>query len=198
MKKLTAFLLLLALLLAGCTRPSVSPKMWIEPASLSEKEQNLADLLGMNSTHRLFDFSLADGAQSVRFNIYELTDGHWQSVSGGGHTLTASSGRLAMSAENPAFDFRIAIQCGQDVFSSKQTASETLDFSGMSRASASLSHRAEVLWNQEIPIFLQIVTSKTEIRTLDPEFFHTPEVFAPYDHDHIYAATVQFSQSPLQ
>ena len=58
--------------------------MTIAPAQLTEEEQNLADLLALGmESHHIFSFQ-AKGAKSLHFNVYELADGNWSPLPGGG------------------------------------------------------------------------------------------------------------------
>ena len=49
--------------------------MYIEPAQLTEEEKEIVSLLGLNTEHRIFDFSLDESVQSIQVNTYRLVDG---------------------------------------------------------------------------------------------------------------------------
>lgn len=99
MKRAWAMLLsvLLIFTLSACTQ-SNTHQMYIEEAQLTEEEQNIANLLGVNQDYRLYDFKLDDTVKSIQINTYELTDGKWHLVSGGGGlSFEDSCGRFALS-----------------------------------------------------------------------------------------------------
>lgn len=60
-------------------------KMYIEPAQLTEEEEKIVALLGLNTEHCIFDFSLDESVQSIQVNTYRLVDGEWKLETGGGN-----------------------------------------------------------------------------------------------------------------
>ncbi len=81
--------------LSACTEKSPD-QMYIEEAQLTEEEKAIAELLGLNQDYRLFDFEVDDTVKSMQINTYELTDGQWHMIAGGGgQAFEDSEGRLA-------------------------------------------------------------------------------------------------------
>lgn len=64
-------------------------------------------------------------------------------------------------------------------------------------ATSLLSRQEEIRYEEEIPLAIQIVTTKNEIRSFDTSYFFHPEEYEQYGYDHVYAVTVLFSQKPL-
>ena len=197
MKRLTALLLslILALLLFGCAEQS--PAMYIQPAQLTQTEQNLADLIGTNLDDHIFDFKVDGTVQKISINAYELVDGQWERFyGGGGRPFTDPKGRLMVDFEDLEKGLRDAIQSENHNGSTKIETHTEFDTTGMHRATSMLNQKTEI-YEQEIPLAVQILTTKNEIRSFDVTYFHYPEEYEKYNHDHIYAVTVLFSQEPL-
>lgn len=74
---------------------------------------------------------------------------------------------------------------------------ETGEPDGMATTTSYLSNRTEIVYEKEVPIAVQIVTSKNEISSYDPEYFFQPEEYEKFGYEHVYALTVLFSQEPL-
>lgn len=199
MKKILALLALLALL-AGCSAEA-APSMYIEPAKLDEKEEAVAKLLGADTDQHLFDVVLDGTAKKVSVNTYELEDGEWKLVTGGGGMALkegVKEGRMAFGFEDLRGEYREAVQFGKDFTAVKYGSPDALDDpEGMGRATSLLSDRTEIVYEKEIPLAIQINTTKNEVRSYDPEYFFQPEEYEKFGYEHVYALTVTFSQEPL-
>lgn len=201
MKKIAALLALLALVLSGCTAEA-APEMYIEPAQLSEEEEAVAKLLGADTDQHLFDVVLDGTAKKMRTAIYELVDGEWQVRSAGRMALDegTAKGRMAFGFDDLRGEYREAIQFESGDFSAiKHGRAEELEErdSNLSRTIAYLSNRREIVYDREIPLVVQINTSKNEVSSYDPEYFFQPEEYEKFGYEHVYALTVTFSQEPL-
>ena len=199
MKKVIALFALLALL-AGCSAEA-APSMYIEPAELDEKEEAVAKLLGADTDQHLFDVVLDGTAKKVSVNTYELEDGEWKLVTGGGGMALkegVKEGRMAFGFEDLRGEYREAVQFGKDFTAVKYGSPDALDDpEGMGRATSLLSDRTEIVYEKEIPLAIQINTTKNEVRSYDPEYFFQPEEYEKFGYEHVYALTVTFSQEPL-
>lgn len=202
MKKAFALLALLALVLSGCTAEA-APEMYIEPAQLSEEEEAVAKLLGADTDQHLFDVVLDGTAKKVSVCTYELVDGAWELRSGGGGMALEEDdtrARLAFGFDDLRGKFRQAIQFGSGDYSAVSHApAEEFEErnSALGRTIAFLSNRTEIVYEQEIPLAIQINTAKNEVRSYDPEYFFRPEEYEKFGYEHVYALTVTFSQEPL-
>ena len=201
MKKVIALFALLALL-AGCSAEA-APAMYIQPAELDEKEEAVAKLLGADTDQYLFDVVLDGTAKKVSVNTYELIDGQWKLVTGGGGMAMEEDDttlRMAFGFDDLRGKFRQAIQFGSGDFSAVSHApAEEFEErnSALGRTTAFLSNRTEIVYEKEIPLAIQINTSKNEVTSYDPEYFFRPEEYEKFGYEHVYALTVTFSQEPL-
>ncbi|MDQ2088035.1 hypothetical protein RBH29_16530 [Herbivorax sp. ANBcel31] len=76
----------------ACSNTANKPDMHIEKAQISEQEENIAKLLGLNIKQPIYDFKLDKNVKSIQINTYELTDGACN--------LVAVGGRKAFSDDN--------------------------------------------------------------------------------------------------
>lgn len=197
--------LLMSLTLVACTNPveqkdissrGKPPVMYIEKAKLTDQEDKIAKLLGVDSEHIIYDFHLDNSVKRVQVNTYKLIDGEWKLVyGGGGLDYRDAEGRLALGFKNLAKELRIAIQSENNSSTTQYTANLPEDFRWMSSATSSLSDRTEILYEKEIPLVIQILTSKNYVRSFPVEQFTTPEEYK--DYEHVYAITILFSQKSL-
>lgn len=198
MKKAFALLVLLALVLCGCTAEA-APEMYIQPAELNEEEEAVAKLLGADTDQHLFDVVLDGTAEKVSVNTYVLEDGQWQLVTGGGGMALkegVKQGRMAFGFEDLRGECREALQFGKDFTAVKYGPSEEYGDT-LGRAISFLSDRTEIVYGQEIPLAIQINTGLNKIVSYDPEYFFQPEEYEKLGYEHVYALTVTFSQEPL-
>ena len=71
------------------------------------------------------------------------------------------------------------------------------DITGMGYATSVLSDKQEIVYDQEIPLVIQIITSKNEVHSYVVDYFFQPEEYENYDYEYVYAITVLFSQKPV-
>ena len=71
------------------------------------------------------------------------------------------------------------------------------DITGMGYATSVLSDKQEIVYDQEIPLVIQIITSKNEVHSYVVDYFFQPEEYEKYDYEYVYAITVLFSQKPV-
>ena len=199
MKKVFALLLLMALL-AGCSAEA-APAMYIQPAELNEEEEAIAELLGADTDQHLFDVVLDGTAKTVSVNTYVLEDGKWELVTGGGGMALKEGekkGRMAFGFEDLRGEYREAVQFGKDFTAVKYGSPEEIDDpEGMGRTTSFLSNRTEIVYGQEIPLAIQINTTKNEVISYFTDYFFRPEEYEKLGYEHVYALTVTFSQEPL-
>ena len=207
-KRYAALLLGLALALSlfGCGAIKDKEKdkdtdgaMTIQPAQLTEEEQALANLLALGmESHHIFSFQ-AKGAKSLQFNVYELVDGDWSPLSGGGGGgLSAESGRIALTFGKMTDGVRLAYQTEQDNISTSFQITPEDDVSNMAFATSTLDATpATIELEQEIPLVLQVATTKNELRMYKVDYFGMPRELAKTGYEHIYVITVTFSAREL-
>ena len=90
------------------------------------------------------------------------------------------------------------MQFGKDFTAVKYGSSEEIDDpEGMGRTTSFLSNRTEIVYGQEIPLAIQINTTKNEVISYFTDYFFQPEEYEKLGYEHVYALTVMFSQEPL-
>lgn len=192
----TVIVICLILALTGCGGETAEPSMYIEPARLTEEEENIADLLGVEDDQYIFDFVLDDNVQSMQINTYELADGEWRMIAGGGgQAFDDTAGRIALGFDMIGEGVRIAVQSDGSGGATAYYPDPKDDFEGMGSATSFLSGRTEIVYEAEIPLAVQIVTAKNEIHSYMVEYFHSPEEYAGYEY--VYAITARFSQKTV-
>ncbi len=69
------------------------------------------------------------------------------------------------------------------------------DFSKMTIGTTKLNKRTKISFDEEIPVVLQIMTTKNGIRNQPIEQFFEPNTLEEYEY--VYAITVRFSQKSV-
>lgn len=194
MKKLIAAAAALLILAALCGCAAAPKKMTIAPAKLTEKEDKMATLLTPNK-QSIFDFKIDDTIKSIRINRYRLLNGQWASDGGSGHICDGTSGRIALISDRK--QVRIALQDENSNGAVTLNLPEGLDAEGMSSATSYLSEAKEIIYEEEIPLEIQIFTTRDSVSSYDVSFFNQPEWYKQHGYAQVYAITITFSQSEL-
>lgn len=188
----------IALSLVACGNTAKKPAIYIEKARLSEQEESIAKLLGANSEQLIYDFKLDNSVKSVQVNTYELINGAWKLVTGGGgKAFSDDKGRLALDFENLAEGLRVALQSEHSSGSTQYSTQPTGEFKGMARATSILNDLTEITYEQEIPLAIQILTAQNSVSSYNVEYFFTPDKYEKHGYEHIYAITIRFSQKTV-
>lgn len=198
-KRCLALLLGAAAVLVLCSCAANTPDMSIQPAQLTQAESNLAKLLDVGlEPFRIFDFTVSDKVQSIQINTYELVDGQWEVVvGGGGQSFSDPKGRVALSFGKLTEGVRVAFQGETSSGATSYTINPEEDVSAMTCATSSLARSVPVAYEEEVPLVIQVVTTRNEIRSYDVEYFNKPEEYGKLGYEHVYAITVLFSQRPV-
>lgn len=178
--------------------------LYIEPAVLTQQEENILKLIGSTENSNLIiDFNLDDSVKSMEYSVYRLNDDTWEPKSISRQVLTDSKGRLSLSFERLSEGFRMAIQSENNSGSTKHftlpedMTEEQIALSKMGIGSTRLSNKTLVEYEKEIPIVLQVITKNNEIRlTLDG--FENPEEYTKMDYEAVYTVTIKFSQNEIE
>ena len=202
MKKLTVMVMAIVgmLSMVGCSdTEKTAEKMYIEPAQLTEEEEKIAALLGLNTQQQIYDFVLDETVQSIQVNTYRLIDGEWKlETGGGGQAFSDATGRIALSFERLDEGIRIAIQSehsgGSTEYDSERN--ENLNEIG-SYATSILSEKTEFAYEEEIPLAVQIITSKNQVVSYRVDYFNSPEEYEKYGYEGVFAITIRFSQKTV-
>lgn len=200
MKRYVPLLLaaLMALSLCACGK-TAGADMSIQPAQLTEEENRLLELLDVGmEQYRIFDFTVSDKVQSIQINTYELKNGMWEVlVGGGGHAFTDPKGRIALRFGKLTEGLGTALQGETCSGSVSYTIPSQGDAASLAYATSTLSRSIPAAYDQEIPLVIQVATAKSEIHSYDVDYFNRPEEYAKLGYEHVYAITVLFSQEPV-
>ena len=186
--------------MVGCSDTLESAnKMYIEPAQLTEEEEKIAALLGLNTKQRIFDFVLDDTVQTIQVNSYRLIDGEWKmETGGGGQAFSDTKGRIVIGFERLDEGMRVAIQSEHTGGSTEYESERNEDLEEIGGyATSILSEKTEFEYEEEIPLAVQVITSKNEIVSYSLEYFHSPEEYEKLGYEGVFAITIRFSQKTL-
>ena len=202
MKKLMAIVLAIVgmLSMAGCADTEKNEgKMYIEPAQLTEEEEKIASLLGLNTEQRIYDFTLEESVQSIQVNTYRLMDGEWKlEAGGGGQAFSDVEGRIALAFERLDEGLRIAIQSEHTGGATEYNSERNEDLNEIgSFATSVLSEKTEFEYEEEIPLAVQIITSKNEVVSYQVDYFYSPEEYEKLGYEGVFAITIRFSQKTV-
>ena len=193
-------------------QPAEVPReaLYIETAQLSDEEEQLLSLVDNMNAYALFDFTTEAKDHILTFRTYKLENGSWQMTageaerdrpirvprgdSGGKHRMALMVGDLSCGL------FVHIQQEGKNATSGTRYLYEDLSEIGdHGYMPYTLPARTEILYNQEIPLVLQLIPKEVSISIDDVnaifEHFSDPSAFAASaeNFEHIYALTVTFT-----
>ena len=202
MKKLiVAVLVVIGMMsMVGCSDvPKSAEKMYIEPAQLTEEEEKIAALLGLNTKQRIFDFVLDESVQSIQVNTYRLIDGEWKlETGGGGQAFSDMDGRIALDFERLDEGIRIAIQSEHTGGSTEYESERNEDLNEIgSFATSVLSEKTDIVYEEEIPLAVQVITSSNQVMSYQVDYFNSPEEYEKLGYEGVFAITIRFSQKTV-
>ena len=202
MKKLiVAVLVVIGMMsMVGCSdAPKSAEKMYIEPAQLTEEEEKIAALLGLNTKQRIFDFVLDESVQSIQVNTYRLIDGEWKlETGGGGQAFSDMDGRIALDFERLDEGIIIAIQSEHTGGSTEYESERNEDLNEIgSFATSVLSEKTDVVYEEEIPLAVQVITSSNQVMSYQVDYFNSPEEYEKLGYEGVFAITIRFSQKTV-
>ena len=173
--------------------------MSIEPVQLTEEEEKIAALLGLNTQQKIYDFVLDETVQSIQVNTYRLIDGEWKlETGGGGQAFSDATGRIVLSFERLDEGVRIAIQSEHSDGSTEYDSERNEDLNEIgSCATSILSEKTEFAYEEEIPLAVQIITSKNQVVSYRVDYFNSPEEYEKYGYEGVFAITIRFSQKTV-
>lgn len=202
MKRLIAlfFVITAMICIVGCSdTPEKVNKMYIEPAQLTVEEERIAALLGLNTKQRIFDFVLDETVQSIQVNTYRLIDGEWKlETGGGGQAFSDVKGRIALGFERLDDGIRIAIQSEHTGGSTEYKSERNEDLAEIGGfATSILSEKKEFNYEEEIPLAVQVITSKNEIVSYQVDYFNSPKEYEKLGYEGVFAITIRFSEKTV-
>ena len=201
MKRIAALCCAAALLLSLCAcaggQKNESPALYIEKAQLTAQEEDIAELLGEKAdAHQIYDFVVDDTVQRLQVNFYQMVDGQWDRTSGSDQAFTDGKGRIAFQFDRIPDGVRVALQSEHAGGSYTYLGQPDAVLPG-GCATSRLSDRTSILYEEEIPLVLQVVTAKNEVVSYQTDYFFQPEELDALGYEGVYAITIRFSQTPL-
>ena len=184
----------------GCSdTPEKVNKMYIEPAQLTEEEEQIAALLGLNTKQRIFDFVLDETVQSIQVNTYRLIDGEWKlETGGGGQVFSDAKGRIALDFERLDEGIRIAIQSEHTGGSTEYESERNEDLEEIGGyATSILSEKTKFEYEEEIPLAVQVITSGNNVVSYQVDYFNSPKEYEKLGYEGVFAITIRFSQKTV-
>lgn len=196
---------LMALGLAGCgadkeKKDDKDETMSIRPVELTPEEAALVELLDISmSSHRMFDFQMGEdsGVKSIMLRAYELENGGWRELSTQAQPFSDPAGRIALTFGKMPEGVKMAVQSESGVAIDSFAPVLEGDPSAMTYATSVLTGPSAIEFDEEMPLALQVATSKSEFSTYSVDYFGMPRELAKHDYDHVYAITVTFSRKPV-
>ena len=170
--------------------------MYIRGAQLNEDEGDIIELLGIKSGFNVFDFKVDDNVKSIQINTYELVDGKWDlMVGGGGQSFSDVEGRIALSYDYIANGLRTAVQSEKSGGSNSYDLAEKYDFNNLAKTESVLSSETVIEYEKEIPLVIQMFTSQNGGISFGLDSYFMPESIKGYEK--VYSVTVMFSQKTV-
>jgi methionine synthase I (cobalamin-dependent) len=199
-KKVFIIMAVLALgfLTIGCSAQSSKIAMQIGPAELTEQESQIVKLI-QDKNNAIFDYTINSNIKSVTVVCYKLDEnGKWvANVGPSSIPVKESTGRMALSFENLADGYRVAIQESDNMSANKIETAEKIDTKGKSSATSYASSES-IECEKEIPLAIQVFTSKNGISSHGVEYFNNPEEYQKREYDDVYVIAIKFSKSELE
>ena len=196
MKNLFAILLSAALLaLSGCAAPAAAEKApLLARAELTEAEQNILDLAGVEDPLHLYSFHAGEEIQSAEIALLLLQDGAWKREAGSAFSLDSPSGRIALTFREDG-SRRIALSDGSGFTAWDSGAQPHEPSEGIGRAAA-WEDSLDIAPNVPLPLMIEYASSGNSLAACSPDaVFSKPETLEGYDS--VRAVTVTFYDHPL-
>ncbi len=189
---------LVSIFFIGCTDKEVEDNtLYIEKAVLTEEEDNIIKLLGTEFDNSIFDFKVDDTVKSIYLTYYTLEDGKWiPDLGESKYLFKDTEGRIAITFNNLDNGHREALQ-SKSVNSSSTHYPEEKNIEEIGVTTSYLSDKKEIVYEEEIPLVIQILTNKNEVKSYNVDYFYSPEVYAEEGYEKVYAITVKFSQNEI-
>ena len=182
----------LCLGLAACgARASTEPA--VAPYNMTEDQEELLSLLGLEDAALVFSFQAPEEAAKVTAHTYVLEDGVW--VENGGVSLLREGGDSQPLAgefalvyhRDRSMDLHLNAQ-GRVSFSS-----DPVPFEGelLSAARGAIPESQPAAMGEEVPVALFLEDGGASMKSLTPQSYFTPQELA--DMDVAQAVTLEFS-----
>lgn len=93
---------------------------------------------------------------------------------------------------------RVAIQSEHTGGSTEYKSERNKDLEEIETVATSyLSQRTEFAYEEEIPLVIEVITSKNEISSYTVDYFNSPEEYEKLGYEGVFAITIRFSQKTV-
>ena len=117
---------------------------------------------------------------------------------GGGQAFSDTKGRIALGFERLDEGMRVAIQSEHTGGSTEYQSERNEDLEEIgSFATSILSEKTEFNYEEEIPLVVQVITSKNEIVSYQVDYFNSPKEYEKLGYEGVFAITIRFSQKTV-
>lgn len=165
----------------------------VQPAVLTQDEENIRKLLHLDPQAYIFDFQVDKPLQSADISVYQLQNDKWELLMSDNNLFTQDlQGRFAFSFDPLNLEFQVSTQSKYFNGRSRFCVDTPKDFTPMAQCSTALTTPTEIVYEKEIPLVLHVLTSKNSIDAYTIEKFYTPEVYTQYNAEQVYAVTIMF------
>lgn len=196
--------LMMVLCVSGCqteTEKKPTTQMYFQPAELTEEEKKMETLLKADS-QGIYEYQVGEEVQSKQIMIYELEDGKWSPITSSTTQQQDTEGRMALFYDKISQGITVSNASEHNSGSwsyspGEDESSAEEDEESMSCTTSRLSEKTPIVYGKEIPLAIQILTSKNEVHSYVVEYFEKPEEYEKLDYEHVYAITITFSEKTV-
>lgn len=199
MKKIISIFAMFSLIisLAACGNNEAikeSKPINIKLAALTEEEEKIINLFGHNEDSKVYDYTIDESITTIHVKKYILDDNlEWTETDKSGTVVKSLEGRIAFTL-NETGDLRVGFQ-ENGISSSWGKNSEINIDASTSIRSTSWFDGADIIYEEEIPLAIQIFTNSDVVTNYSTDgFYHTEKLEG---HDKVIAITITFSQDQL-
>lgn len=197
MRKIASILIIITILftlIACSSTDTANDEMYIQKANLTEEEQSILEFVGSEKTPYILEYVVDNSVQSLQINTYELQGDEWILITGGGgQQLNEPKSRIALTFDNVGLGLRTAVEHKGSI---SYKSEKDFEFEGLGSTTSYLTNKTTIEYDKEIPLVIQIHTSKNNVSSLYPEYgFYEPQYYAGYEK--VYAITCLFSQKTV-
>lgn len=201
-KMMSMVLLLLFILCMTACGENQEVSMQLKVADLTEQENGIVKLLQNDNFSEFFDYTVGENIKSMSVKCYKLDDnGTWIHETGGNHVIENKAGRIAIEFNHLGEGFHVAIQNGDTISGVEHHTNQKINTEGMANstffASTENFSMETIECGKEIPVVIQIFTSKDEISSYGVTYFNEPQVYQEQGYEFVYAVTIEFSEKEL-
>jgi len=191
--------LILCFTVAGCSSAPTFEKMQVKPAELTQDETNILELVQYtNQKSKVFDFQLDGNAKSASVKCYTLDEsGKWVERFGSSSTaLYGPNGRISITFGNFDDGMKVAFQQGNGSSGGEIESGQKSQLKDFIQAEI-FTDSVDVEYGKEIPLVMQILSTKGELVTPEIGWFEQPDKLMAQGYDKVFVVVVSFNDKAI-